>query len=264
MQFRNFGSPADECKFFLPDFAVPSICNSGLNAFAIDRNNEMAKTWEIADYARCKFLMSNNLSLHTAGSEGIADSTLVVSAVTKNAAGQITQISFTGTSASNDAASVKKGDRFKITTQNTSMLNFTSYNRSVQPIQFIAAADAAAISGTVTVTLDTPLYPGESLSDAISISTDIVVGMTANVADSHYAGCIYAGNAHQVANPQLGDMSPYKTSFEIDPQTGASIRAAYGTNLETGATLLRLDTLTGSSMNPDNCMAVLFPVTQGY
>src|SRR5690606_9333141 len=28
MQFRNFGSPADEAKFFLPDFAVPSICNS--------------------------------------------------------------------------------------------------------------------------------------------------------------------------------------------------------------------------------------------
>lgn len=264
MQFRNFGAPAEEAKFFLPDFAQPSIVNSGLNAFAIDRNNSMAQTWEIADYNRCKFLVSNNLALHTAGSEGQADSTLTVSAVTKNSAGQITHISFTGTSASNDADSVKAGDRFKITTANTSLLNFTSYNRAVNPIQFMAAEDAAAVGGTVTVELATPLYPGESLSDAISISTDIVAGMTANVADSHYAGCIYAGQAHQVANPQLGDMSPYVTSWETDPQTGATIRVAYGTNINSGQTLLRLDTLTGSSMNPDVCMAVLFPVTQGY
>lgn len=264
MQFRNFGSPADEAKFFLPDFAVPSICNSGLNQFAMDRNDEMAMSWEIADYNRCRFLMSNNLALHTAGTEGTEDSTLTVVSTTKNSAGQITHITFSGTAETNDVDSVKKGDRFRITTANTSLLNFTSYNRVVNAIQFMAAADAEAVGGEVTVELRTPLYPGESLSDAISISTDIVAGMTANVADSHYAGCIYAGKTHMVANPQMGNMSPYVTSWQTDPDTGTTIRAAYGTDLTTSNTILRLDTLTGSAMNPDTCMAVLFPVNQGY
>lgn len=263
MRFRNWGSAMNTAKCFLPDFAIPSFVTSGLNQFALDRNNELANSWEISEYSNCKFMQSNLLARHIAGSEGQANSILTVSGVTKDSAGLITAISFTGVSAPNDANSVKKGDRFQITTAGTNLLQFVGYGQSVQPIQFMAAADAASISGTVTVQLATPLYPGQSLSDAISINTDIINGMTANVANSHVAACIYDGDAHQIANPQLPDQDPFATSWSTDPDTGASIRVTFGAQLGQGTSRLGIDAIDGSTMNPDLCMTILFPIAQG-
>lgn len=267
MRFRNFGSVDLEAQFFLPDFSIPSINNNMLNQFAVDRNNKTANSWEIGKAGMCNFMSSNKLQRHIAGSEGQASGSgavLTIVSTTKDAAGQITAITFSGTQSSTDANSIKKGDRFTVSpSSGASLLQFVGYGYSVNPIQFMAASDAAASGGQVTVTLSTPLYPGQSLSDAISISTDLTAGMTVSVANSHVAACIYAGAAHQVANPALPDQSPFETGWQTDPQTGASIRVTYSSNPNDGTSRVGLDTIVGSTMDPDLCMTVCFPLNQG-
>lgn len=264
MRFRNFGSANVEAKFFIPDFAEPSIVQSGLNQFAPDRNNGLANSWELGTYSMCKFMRSNQLQRHIAGTEGQQSSTLTVVSTTKNAAGQITSITFSGCNAANDANSIKKGDRLTITTAGTNLLQFVGTGNAVNPIQFMASSDAASTgSSRVTVTLSTPLYPGQGISDAININTDIIAGMTAVVANSHVAACIYAGNAHQIANPQLPDQDPFPTSWQNDPLTGASMRVTAAAQPGQGTSRIGIDTIVGSTMNPDLCMAVLFPLSQG-
>lgn len=261
--FRNFGSVNMTAECFIPDMAVPGVLASGMNQFAPDRNNVLANSWELANYGNCNFNSSNQLQVHFAGTEGEAGSTLTVVSTTKNATGAITEITFSGCSSPNDPNSVKKYDRFEITTANTSLLQFVGYNRSANKIQFMAASDAASNgSSQVTVTLDTPLYPGVSLSDYISISTDIVVNMTATVEDSFVAGCVYSGPAHQVANPQLGDYDPFTTSWQTDPKTGTSLRVAYGSQLGAGTKRFGIDGIYGSTMNPDQCLTLCFPLNQ--
>lgn len=261
--FRNFGSVNMTAECFLPDMAVPGILQSGLNQFAVDRNNVLANSWELGSYGNCNFNASSQLQIHNAGSEGNSESTLVVVSATKNAAGAITAITFSGCNAASDPNSVKRYDRFEITTANTSLLQLVGFNRSANKIQFMAAADAASTAGSqVTVTLDTPLYPGVTLSDYVSISTDIVVGMTATVEPDFVAGAIYSGAAHQVANPQLGDMDPFTTSWQTDPQTGTSLRIAYGSQLGQGTKRFGIDGIYGSTMNSDLVMTLCFPLNQ--
>ena len=263
IRFRNFGTTNDMAKCFLPDFATPSIVQSGLNQFAPDRNDKLANSWELATYSKCNFMMSNQLQTHIAGTEGQAGSVLTVVSTTKNADGQITAITFSGTDGASDVDSIKAGDRFTITTANTSLLQFVGYNPSANPIQFMAASDAASTGGSqVTVTLATPLFPGDSVSDAISISTDLTAGMTASVANSHVAGCIYSGEAHQIANPQLPDQDPFATAWQTDEMTGASLRVTHGAQLGQGTVRVGVDAIAGSTMNPDLCMTILFPLNQ--
>ena len=45
--FRNFGAPKNETKGYLSDTAVPDIVGSGLNQFAMKRNDETAMSWEV-------------------------------------------------------------------------------------------------------------------------------------------------------------------------------------------------------------------------
>lgn len=259
--FRNYGSVNTKAKGFIPDISVPAVVNSGLNQFAPNRNNEIANSWDLGSFANCEWYSSNQLQTHIAGSEGNAAVTLTVVSTVKDANQNITSITFSGCSAASDVNSIKKYDRLQILTANTRLLEFTGYAVSANPIQFMAGADAASTAGSqVTVTLQTPLFVGKSVTDSIAINVDIVAGMTASVLPSHRVGCIYAGDPHYIAIPQLGPQRPFDTAFEADPETGIAIRMTYGSQLGQNANLMGCDVIWGSTLTPEYAMAMIYPI----
>lgn len=259
--FRNYGSVNTKATAFIPDMSIPSVVNTGANQFALDRNNRTTMSWELGDFAKCEWNSSNQLQTHVAGSEGQAGVTLTVVSTTKDADGNILTITFSGCSAASDADSIKQYDRLSITTAGTRLLQFTGYNVSSNPIQFQAGADAASTGASqVTVTLLTPLFPGESKTDSIAINLDIAVGMTAKVLPSHRAGVIYAGNPHMLAMPQMGPLDPFPSAYKADPDTGCAIQMGWGATLGQNSTKMGCSSLWGSTMFPEYAIALIYPV----
>lgn len=258
--FKNYGSAKRECFGFIPDMSKDNIINSGQNQFTPERNNENAQSWELGSFSQTKWMTSSLLQSHLAGSEGQAGTTLTVVSTTKDASGNITAITFSGCSAASDADSVKQYDRFYSTDATNFMLQFSNYQKSANPIQFQASADAASNgSSRVTVTLKVPLYPGQSVTDSVAINNDIVAGMTFKVVDSHTAGCIYSGDPHMFASPMMGSQDPFASWSETDPKTGMGISFAAGAFLGQGKQAVGGYGIYGSTFTPEYGMTLLFP-----
>src|SRR5690606_9092018 len=102
----------NDTKFYLSDIAQSAIVNSGLNQFAQRRNDEMANSWDVGDFDRAAFYVSNLLPVHTAGSVGQDGTVLTVVSVVKDANDAVVQIVFSGAGAS-DPDAVKLHDKFQ-------------------------------------------------------------------------------------------------------------------------------------------------------
>lgn len=262
-RFRAFGAPRHMTKGYLDVEAVPSIVNSNLGQFALNRNNEEANSWELGRFSECEWYESNLLPVHTAGTEGQQGSTLTVVSTTKNANGAITAITFSGCNSASDADSVKAYDRFQVSSGTALYFNtFVGNKPTTLPVQFMASSDAASTSGSqVTVTLSYPLLPTATpTGNEAGISTDIVAGMTFTVLPSHKVGMITAGDPLYLAMPRLPDQYPYPTANKADDVTGASVRLTHGVVFGQNEMGFIYDSLHGSTLVPEYAMAVIFPL----
>ncbi|MES2356271.1 MAG: hypothetical protein V4568_18070 [Pseudomonadota bacterium] len=261
--FRNYGSIQSDVKGYLSDIAVPSIVNSGLNQFAMERNNKIANSWELGMFSKCEWYQSNLLPIHTSGNVGINQTLLTVLSTTLDANGAVTAITFSGAGTS-DASAVLQYDKFQFQDgvsghPNLRYLTFVGHQVSANPVQFAATANAGADgSGHVTVTI-TPALQVNSVNTQ-NINAPIVAGMTVKALPSHRAGLISSGNPLFLAMPQLPDQTPFPTGNAFDSETGVSLRQYYGVQFAANAMGMVHDCIWGSTLVPENSMAVIFPL----
>ena len=262
--FRNFGAATSNAKGYLSDVAIPSIVNSGLSQFALNRNNEIANSWELGDFSRCEWYQSNLLPIHVAGTEGQQASVLTVVSTTLNAQNQITAITFSGTNAASDANSVLIYDKFQFNDgvanqPNLRFLTFTGHQVSASPVQFMATATAASTAGSqVTVSIYPPLQASAGADQ--NINAQIVAGMQASVLPSHRAGMITAGDPMFLAMPRLPEEVPFPTASKTDPDTGVSMRMYYGSKFGENQRGMIHDVIWGSTLVPEYAMGIIFPL----
>lgn len=264
--FRTFGAAKNDTKGYLQDTAVPDIVGSGLNQFAIDRNNDTAMSWELGPFSRCEWYQSNLLPVHIAGYAGNNAVTLTVVSTTTDSNGAITAINFsyTGTAAITDF--VLQYDKFQfvdgVAGQNDlRFLTFIGHVQSQAPVQFYATADANSSGNAVTVNIYPPLVVGVQNSangDAQNINYNIVAGMQATVLPSHRAGMITAGNPLFLAMPRLPDQNPFYTANEQDPDTGVSMRMYWGTIFGQNQQGFVHDIIWGKTLVQEYTLALIF------
>ena len=262
--FRNFGSAKSDTKGFLSDLTFPRIVNSGLNQFVPQKNEREMMSWEIGKFSNTDWFQSNLLATHTSGSEGVNGSTLTVVSTTKNAAGGITSIVFSGTSGASNADSVKQYDKFQFSDGVSGQTNlrfrtFIGHEVSQSPVQFAATADAASTGASqVTVTI-TPALQSAAGKDQ-NINVDIVAGMQATVLPSHRCGLIMAGNPLYLAMPKLPEEVPFPTSTSQDPSSGCSIRQYYGSLFGQNQRGMVHDGIWGNTLVSEYAMMVALPL----
>jgi hypothetical protein len=262
--FRNFGAAKDNTVGILDDLSFPRVVNSGLNQFALERNNKEAMSWEIGRFSNCDWYQSNLLPTHTAGSEGINGSTLTVVSTTTNSAGAVTSITFSGTNGASDADSVKAYDKFQFSDgvsgqTDLRFLTYIGHEQSQNPVQFRATADAAS-TGASQVTVS--IYPAlqATAGKDQNINTAIVAGMQCTVLPSHRCGLIMAGNPLYMAMPRLPEETPFPTARSTDPVSGCSLRTYFGSQFGQNSRGMVHDVIWGKKLVDEYAMMVALPL----
>lgn len=262
--FRNFGAAKDNTKGYLSDITFPSIINSGLNQFTVDKNNREMMSWEIGRFSNCDWYQSNLLKTHTSGTEGNAGTTLTVVSVVTDSNGGVIQITFSGTTAPSDPNSIKAFDKFQFNDgvagqPNIRFLTFIGHYPSSAVVQFRATADAASTAGSqVTVNIYPALQAAAGQSQ--NITSPIVPGMQVSVLPNHRCGLIMAGNPLFLAMPKLPEEVPYPTSVAQDPDSGASIRQYYGSLFGQNQRGMVHDLIWGKTLVDEYAMMIALPV----
>ena len=263
--YRNFGSVGSELKVFLSDMMVPAIVSSGLNQFANNRNNELAKSWELGTYNNASYYVSNLLPIHTAGVASLSPvDDLSITAISGDGT-QITLHSATQTSITNFILANDSGQITDLATLNKiKYLTFQGYQPSANPVQFRVVANADLNgSGNVTITVDPPLIYSADTSErnrnlTKAIATDN--SMKVNFLPTCRFGMIIDGNALFVALPALGEQSPFVTSVATDPDTGLSVRLTHGSRLGANTIGNIHDCIIGKTLVPEYAMKIAIPV----
>lgn len=261
--FRNYGAAKDNTKFYLSDIAQSAIVNTGLNQFVPRRNEEAANSWDVGNFDRAEFYISNLLPVHTSGTVGNAGTVLTVLSTTVDANGAVITITFSGAGVS-DASAVKNYDKFQFSDgvsgqTNMRYLTFIGHKVSSNPVQFRATADAASDgSGHVTVSVYPPLQA--TSGNTQNLNTPVAVGMQVTALPSHRAGMITAGNPLFLAMPMLPEEVPFPTANEVDPDTAVSMRMYYGSLFGQNQRGMIHDCIWGSTAVPEYLMSVIFPL----
>jgi hypothetical protein len=259
--YRNFGAAKDNTKFYLSDIAQSAIVNTGLNQFATDRNNKSANSWDVGDFDRAAFYVSNLLPVHTAGTIGEDGTTLTVVSVVKNSDDAVIQIVFSG--AGTDADAIKEFDKGQFVDgvsgqPNLRYRTFIGHKVSSNPVQFRVTADAASSGGNVTVDVYPPLKASDGNTQNLNFA--IAAGMQVTFLPSHRAGMITAGNPLFLGMPMLPEEVPFPTGNEVDPDTGVSLRMYYGSRFGQNQRGMIHDAIWGKKCVPEYAMSVIFPL----
>jgi len=262
--FRNFGAPKGPLKVYLPDTIAPQIVNSGLQQFTMTRNNEMANSWEVGNFNKSEYYVSNLLPIQYAGTIGNDNTTLTLVSTNDPTGANVTQLTFSG--AGTDADAIKYGDmaQFQDSVSGQSNIRFLTWighATSRQPVQFRATADAASSGGNVTVNI----YPAlcwQAGNANQNLSHALAAGMQVKFLPDHAAGLVIAGDALFIGMPALPDQSPFETSNKYDEEMGISIRLTYGTIFGQNQQGFINDGIWGSFLVPEYSMRIAFPLTQ--
>lgn len=263
--FRNFGAATNNTKGYLSDIAVPAIVGTGLNQFAIDRNNKAANSWELGAFSKCDWYQSNLLPVHIAGDVGNNGALMTVTAVNLDANGAVISIQFLVAGAPGiDANAIRLYDKIQFNDgvagqTNMRFRTFIGHEVSSAPVQFRATANAAT-DGASLVTI--PIYPPlqANATNGQNINVPVQVGMTANVLPNHRAGLITSGDPFFLAMPALPNETPYPTGNSYDPETGVSLRQYYGSLFGQNVRGMIHDAIWGSTLVPEYSMSVIFPM----
>ena len=257
--YRNYGAAKDDTKFYLSDIAQSAIVNTGLNQFVPRRNDETANSWDVGNFDRAEFYVSNLLPVHTAGTIGEDGTTLTVVSVVKDANDAVIQIVFSG--AGTDADAIKEFDKGQFVDgvsgqPNLRYLTFIGHKVSSNPVQFRVTADSASSGGNVTVDVYPPLKA--SAGNTRNLNHAIAAGMQVTFLPSHRAGVITAGNPLYLGMPMLPEEVPFPTANEIDPDSAVSLRMYYGSLFGQNQRGIIQDCIYGYRLVPEYSMSVIF------
>jgi hypothetical protein len=260
-KFRNYGAVQTETEFFISDLCQSQVVGSGLSQFVTRRNEESANSWELGDYNRCQFYVSNLLPIHTAGSLGDDQSTLTVTAVTTDADGGISAITCSGAG----TGTVVKGDLAwfldGVSGQaDAKYLTFIGHTPSANEVQIQITGNATGVAGDITFNIFPKLYSAAGKNQ--NVNRAITSGMQLKVLPTHKAGLVCAGKPFFLAMPQLPDQRPFDTSSKADPDSGAAIRMTVGAQLGANIYGTIFDAIWGVKLVAEYSMRVIFPLTQ--
>lgn len=264
--FRNYGAVKDKLRVYLSDIAVPSIVNSGLNQFVMDRNEELAMSWMVGNWMGVEFYQSNLLPIHVSGNVGNLAQVLTLVSTNDPTGNNVTQLTFSGATP-NDPNAILAGDLLQFQDgvsgqPNMRYLTFIGHVPSAQPVQFRATANAAANgAGDVTISV-LPALVWASGNANQNLNNALAAGMQVKALPSHRCGLIVGGDALFLAMPRLPDQAPFPTANESDPDTGVSLRLTYGTLFGQNQFGWIHDIAWGSSLVPEYSMRIAFPLTQ--
>ncbi len=268
--FEDFGAATHKMIGILPVANIPAIVGTGLNQFAMNRNNDIAMSWELGRFANTEWYESNLLPLHVSGTIGnTAAPNNVMTVVSTNdpTGANVTSITFTEPTSGTDANAVKAGDLFQFNDgvsgkTNLRFLTFIGHSPSSQPVQFRAIADAASVAGSVTVLLQTINSVGLvwAQNQNQNLNAAIVAGMTVTPIPSHRAGILMSGDQFYLAMPRLPDESPFTTSNMVDVDSGASIRHYFGSQFGMNNRAYVRDSVWGSCLVAENSLRYAFPL----
>lgn len=262
--FHDFGAAPDKVRGILPAVDIPAFIGSGLNQFVPNRNQEIAVSWMLGEFAECNWYRSNLLPTHISGNVGVNATTLTVVSTNDPTGQNVTQITFSGATAS-DANAIFAGDMFQFNDgvsgqPNMRFLTFIGHSLSQQPVQFRATAAAGATAGgQVTVSI----YPALAWANNVAnqnVNNTIAAGMQVSVLPSHRAGVLMSGDQFYLAMPTLPDQSPFTTVNMMDKDSGASIRHYFGVQFGQNVRAYVRDSIWGSDMVADNSMRLIFPM----
>lgn len=261
--FMDYGAAKNKMRAILPSVNIPSIVNTGLNQFVMNRNNEIAMSWELGNFSGTDWYVSNLLPIHTAGSVGEAGTVLTLVSVNDPTGANVTQMVFSGASAS-DADAIKAGDLFTFQDgvsgqPNLRYLTFIGHEVSSQKVQFRVTSDAASTGGG-QVTLD--VFPALvwQQNQNQNLNHALAAGMQIKGIPSHRAGLLWSGDQFYLAMPQLPDQSPFTTVNMQDKESGASIRHYFGVQFGQNVRSYVRDEIHGSTLVPENSMRLIFPL----
>lgn len=258
--YRAYGATKDgKFKVILPNTVTPPIVGTGLNQFALDRNDEMAMSWQLGSFGGADYYVSNLLPIHTSGDIGNAtgaSNVLTVVSTNDPTGNNITSITFNSPLHSNGNA-ILSGDLIQF--RNVNFLTFIGHKPTSLPLQVRATANATTDgSGNITVSIAPALQstPGGNQN----ITNNIIAGQTASVLASHQCGLVVGGDAFYLAMPQLPSQSPFEYSNEADPDTHVSIRLTHGTVFGQNQYGIYYDATWGAVAVPEYTMRIAFPL----
>lgn len=258
--YRNYGAPIDNTRAYLEDLSVPAIVNSGLNQFAMKRNDEIANSWWLGDFSNCSFYQSNLLPVHVAGTVG--NSAQVLTVISIDVTGTILTLS--GATPS-DPNAILQFDKLQFQDgvsgqPNIRYLTFVGHQPSGNPVQVQATANAAAdVSGHVVVTI-TPALISTAGDINENITVPVAAGMQLKALPTHRSGAIIGGNSLFLAMPRLPEETPFPTAASSDPDTGVSMRMYYGSLFGQNQRGFVNDVIWGSTLVPEYSMSLIFPL----
>jgi hypothetical protein len=265
--FEDYGAANFAYKGIVPITEEPQIISTGLNQFALARNNKDAESWEIGNFAGIDWSKSNLLPTHIAGTVGqsiTGGGNILTLVSTNDPTGQnITQLTFSGASAS-DVNAIKSSDMFAFQDgvsgqPNMRFLTFIGQSVSGQSVQFRATANAISdVSGNVTVSIFPALVSAPTLNQ--NLNNSLSPGMQVKVMNSHRAGVIMSGNPLYLAMPKLPNTAPFDSLITMDSETGVSIRHYWGFIFGQNQKDYVWDQIWGSTAVGENMMRLLFPL----
>lgn len=262
--YRTYGVAKEMIKVYLSDIAEPLIVNSGLNQFVLDRNEEIANSWEVGNWQGVDFYQSNLLPIHISGTTGELGQVLTVVSTNDPTGNNITQITVSGASIS-DPDAVKLYDLFQFqdgvaNQPNMRYLTFVGHKPSSAFVQIQATADAASDgAGNVVLNINPPLCSVAGNANQ-NLQFNVVAGMQLKGLPSHRCGLIVGGNALYLAMPRLPDQPPFYTGNEMDPDMGVSLRLTYGAVLGQNQLCYVNDVIWGKTMPGEYGMRIVFPL----
>lgn len=262
--FRDFGAADYDKQAIIPMTNVPAIVDNGLSQFTVNRGNEQAESWQFASVNGFTYAESNLLPTHESGTVGQSATTLTLVSTNDPTGANITQLTFSGASAS-DLNAFKAGDLCVFNdgvsgVPNIRFRTFIGHKVSQQSVQFRVTADADSNgSGNVTINI----YPAlSSISGSLdqNLSVALQPGMQIFTLPSHKAGVIMSGSPLYLAMPRLPDLSPFNTVTTTDKDSGCSIRHYWGAQFGQNVRAYVWDLIWGSTLVAQNSMRLAFPL----
>jgi hypothetical protein len=255
--FQDYGAAKTDLIGIIPLTKKDTIIGSGLDQFALNRNNEIAETWDLGTVSGCRWTNSNLLPIHRAGT--IGDNQIPLTLVSTNdPTGQnITQLTFSS-AAGNDVNAVKAGDLLEFTVPTLRYLTYTGHHTSAQAVQVRITSDATSVAGAITVDIFPALVSVPVAKQNLNMS--LVAGMTAFIPASHIAGVVWSGNPFYLAMPKLSNQEPFPTVAKMDSETGVALRNYWGTKFGENFRGYVTDAIYGAYLVAKNSMRVLFPL----
>jgi hypothetical protein len=248
------------------DVDIPPVVGSGLNEFALDRNNSSANSWELGRFSGSNFYTSNLLPVQTAGTVGNLQEELTLTAIDPTG----TILTFSG--ATDDANAINENDILTFDfpgSTNTTGIRFLTFNGHItsnQLPQVRATATAAAVAGVVIVTvfpalIGIDLNPTDPNSN-VNIDPSTLTGvLNARALPDHRAGFICSGNPLFLGMPTLPEEIPFPTANGMDPESGASMRSYYGSQFGANTHGFVNDIIWGKTLVDEYAMRLVYPLS---